>query len=104
MPQKLNNFGPATLSINLNYYGRNTTRFDVAVVVKPQYDDRNVSPQELVDYTNNHTDLRAALYRSGDLDLAKQLIAAAQADYARALELRPGFPAAEEALANLENG
>ena len=76
VPQKLNNCGPATLSINLNYYGRSTTQFDVAGVVKPHYDDRNVSPEELVAYTNQQTDLRAALYRSGDLDLAKRLIAA----------------------------
>ncbi len=76
VPQKLNNCGPATLSINLNYYGLQQTQFDVAQVVKPHYDDRNVSPEELVDYTNEYTELRAALFRGGSLDLAKQLIAA----------------------------
>ena len=76
MPQKLNNCGPTNLSINLNYYGMETTQFDVADVVKPHYDDRNVSPQELVDYANEHTRLRASLYSGGDLRLLKQLLAA----------------------------
>ena len=76
VPQKLNNCGPATLSINLNYYGLEQTQFDVANIVKPHYDDRNVSPEELVDYTNQHTPLRAALFRGGNLELAKRLIAA----------------------------
>ena len=76
VPQKLNNCGPATLSINLNYYGLEHTQLDVATVVKPHYDDRNVSPSELIDYTNNFTNLRAALFRGGDLDMAKRLIAA----------------------------
>jgi len=76
VPQKLNNCGPATLSINLNYYGLEQTQFDVAQIVKPHYDDRNVSPEELVDYTNNHTELRASLYRAGNLEIIKKLIAA----------------------------
>jgi len=75
-PQKLNNCGPTNLSLNLNYYGLESTQFDVAGVVKPHYDDRNVSPQELVSYTNNHTDLRASQYSGGDLLLLKQLLAA----------------------------
>jgi tetratricopeptide (TPR) repeat protein len=75
-PQKLNNCGPTNLSINLNYYGIETTQFDVADVVKPHYDDRNVSPQELVDYANEHTPIRASLYSGGDINLLKRLLAA----------------------------
>jgi tetratricopeptide (TPR) repeat protein len=75
-PQKLNNCGPTNLSINLNFYGMESTQFDIADVVKPHYDDRNVSPQELVDYTNERTPLRASLYSGGDLNLLKQLLAA----------------------------
>lgn len=75
-PQKMNNCGPTNLSLNLNWYGLETTQFDVANIVKPHYDDRNVSPQELVGYTNNHTPLRASLYSGGDLQLLKQLLAA----------------------------
>jgi len=75
-PQKLNNCGPANLSINLNFYGLESTQFDVSAAVKPHYDDRNVSPEELVDYVNQQTSLRAILYRGGDLLLLKRLIAA----------------------------
>jgi tetratricopeptide (TPR) repeat protein len=75
-PQKMNNCGPANLSINLNFYGLESTQFDVADVVKPHYDDRNVSPEELVAYVNQRTSLRATLYRGGDLLLLKRLIAA----------------------------
>ena len=75
-PQKLNNCGPTSLSINLQYYDLPNTQFDVADVVKPNYDDRNVSPQELVDYVNNYTDLRATLHSGGTLSLLKQLVAA----------------------------
>jgi tetratricopeptide (TPR) repeat protein len=72
----MNNCGPANLSINLNFYGLESTQFDVADVVKPHYDDRNVSPEELVAYVNQRTSLRATLYRGGDLLLLKRLIAA----------------------------
>ena len=75
-PQSLNNCGPTNLSINLNYYGLETTQFDVAEVVKPHYDDRNVSPQELVNYTNEYTDLQASRFSGGDLTLLKKLLAA----------------------------
>ncbi len=75
-PQSLNNCGPTNLSINLNYYGLETTQFDVAEIVKPHYDDRNVSPQELVKYANEYTDLQASLFSGGDLTLLKKLLAA----------------------------
>lgn len=75
-PQKLNNCGPTNLSISLQFYGLPTTQFDVAEVVKPNYEDRNVSPEELVDYVNAFTELEAAVYRAGDLALLKQLLAA----------------------------
>lgn len=76
VPQKLNNCGPANLSINLQFYGLETTQFDVADVVKPNYEDRNVSPEELVAYVNDHTPLQAAVYRNGDVALLKRLLAA----------------------------
>ncbi len=75
-PQKLNNCGPTNLSIALAYHGVAVDQFDVAAVVKPHYEDRNVSPEELADYVNNHTALRANLYVGGNLTLLRQLIAA----------------------------
>ncbi len=75
-PQKLNNCGPTNLSMNLNYYGLETTQFDVAAVVKPHYDDRNVSPQELVSYTNELASIRASQFSGGGLTLLKELLVA----------------------------
>ena len=63
----------------LDYYGAPDTQIDIANLIKPHYDDRNVTPEELVAYVNEETDLRAAVYRGGDIDLLREL-------------LRAGFP------------
>jgi len=75
-PQKFNNCGPTNLSIVLRYYGLPDDQFDVAAVVRPTYEDRNVSPEELAAYVDEHTDLRTAVFRGGDLDILKRLLAA----------------------------
>ena len=75
-PQKFNNCGPTNLSIVLNYYGIPDDQFAVAAVVRPTYEDRNVSPEELADYVNNQTPLRAVVVRGGRLETLKQLVAA----------------------------
>jgi tetratricopeptide (TPR) repeat protein len=72
----MNNCGPTNLTINLNYYGSGVTQQEIASVVKPHYDDRNVSPDELVGYANEFTPLRASLFFGGDLPLLKELLAA----------------------------
>ena len=76
IPQKFNNCGPTNLTIVLNHYGLDVDQFDVAGVVRPNYEDRNVSPGELVAYVNDHTPLRAAAYVGGDLDLLRRLLRA----------------------------
>jgi hypothetical protein len=76
VPQKFNNCGGATLSINLAYYGYDIPQLDIADVLKPNYEDRNISPEELVAYTKNHTGLRATVHWGGDLTLLKRLITA----------------------------
>ncbi|CUS05893.1 Tetratricopeptide TPR_1 repeat-containing protein [Candidatus Promineifilum breve] len=76
IPQKFNNCGPTNLTIVLNHYGVDVDQFDVAGVVRPNYEDRNVSPGELVAYVNDHTPLRAAAYAGGDLDLLRRLLRA----------------------------
>jgi len=76
IPQKFNNCGPANLSINLAYYGVDVPQLDIAASIRPTYDDRNVSPHELVDYVNNETNLRAAAFSGGDLVTLQRLIAA----------------------------
>ncbi len=76
IPQKFNNCGPTNLTLVLNHYGIDVDQFDVAAVVRPNYEDRNVSPGELVDYVNGQTALRAAAYAGGDIDTLRALLAA----------------------------
>src|SRR6266542_3143421 len=48
--QGWNNCGPTTLRMMLSYYGRNDTQKEIASFTKPDWDDKNVSPSELVAY------------------------------------------------------
>jgi tetratricopeptide (TPR) repeat protein len=75
--QGANNCGPATLSIYLHYYGWQGNQDNIAQVVKPIPEDRNVNPDELVYFVRTHTGWLNAEFRvGGDLTLLKQLIAA----------------------------
>ncbi|MBL1130693.1 MAG: tetratricopeptide repeat protein [Chloroflexi bacterium] len=76
IPQKFNNCGPANLTINLAYYGHPVDQLDLAAQIRPQYEDRNVTPWELAAYVNEQTPLRASVFSGGDLDTLKRLIAA----------------------------
>ncbi|MCP4428347.1 MAG: hypothetical protein GY803_27990 [Chloroflexi bacterium] len=76
IPQKFNNCGSANLSLTLAFYGHEADQLDIAAVLKPNYDDRNVSPHELAAFVNEQTPLRADVYSGGDPDLLKRLIAA----------------------------
>jgi tetratricopeptide (TPR) repeat protein len=74
--QSFNNCGPANLTQMLNYYGNPVTQADVAAYLKPNPQDRNVSPWQLSDYVNNFTDLRSSAHSGGDIDLLRRLLAA----------------------------
>ncbi len=74
--QGFNNCGPANLTINLNFYGNPTTQTEAAAFLKPNREDRNVSPWQMVDYVNERTDMRAFIASGGDLNLLKRLLAA----------------------------
>ncbi|MCP5099132.1 MAG: hypothetical protein GY943_26560 [Chloroflexi bacterium] len=76
IPQKFNNCGPANLTITLDFYGHTVDQLDVGGKIKPNYDDRNVSPWELVDYVNESTPLQADYFVGGDINLLKRLLAA----------------------------
>jgi hypothetical protein len=76
IPQKFNNCGPTNLTLVLNYHDIDVDQFDVAAVVRPNYEDRNVSPEELVNFVLNETGLQAGVYRGGDLNLLRQFLAA----------------------------
>ncbi len=75
IPQKFNNCGPTNMTIVLNYYGIDVDQFDVAGVARPNYEDRNVSPGELVSFVTGHTELAAGSFAGGDITLLRRLIA-----------------------------
>ena len=73
--QKLNNCGPVSLAVAADYYGLSVTQFDAAAVVKGSPNDRNVSPEEMVDYLRSLG--LGAVYRvDGSRDLMQRLLAA----------------------------
>lgn len=76
VPQQFNNCGPANLSIVLNYFGHHIDQQEIGQALKPNYDDRNVSPHELAAFVNEHTLLRGEVYRGGDFALLRRLLAA----------------------------
>jgi len=76
VPQGFNNCGPANMTIMLNYYGLEATQAEAASYLKPNPEDRNVSPWQLSDYVNEQTILSSTAHSGGDLALLKRLLAA----------------------------
>ncbi|MFW6042389.1 MAG: C39 family peptidase [Chloroflexota bacterium] len=74
--QEFNNCGPANMTIALNYWGDSTTQEQAAEYLKPNEEDRNVSPWQISDYVNEFTSLRSTVHSGGDMELLKQFIAA----------------------------
>lgn len=75
--QDWNNCGPATLALQLRYWGWQGDQYDISEVIKPTRDDRNVNVEELVYYVRNRSGWLNAEYRvGGDLEMIKKLIAA----------------------------
>ena len=75
--QTWNNCGPATLAMGLNYWGVNDTQAKVASVVKPDPNDKNITPEQMVDYVLEETaGLGAVTRHAGDLALLKRLVVA----------------------------
>ncbi len=73
--QSWNNCGPATLAMTLSYFNLALTQDQTAAVLKPNPEDRNVSPWEMTDYVNNETDFRAVYRVNGDLYTVRRLLA-----------------------------
>ena len=75
--QGINNCGPATLAMILRMYGWEGDQNDIANIIKPVPQDRNVNPDELRYYVMNEAGwLRAEIRVAGDLQLLKSLLAA----------------------------
>jgi tetratricopeptide (TPR) repeat protein len=75
--QTINNCGPATLAMNLKYYGWDGTQETISELIKPVPEDRNVNVEELVYYVRTRAGWLNAEFRvGGNLELLKQFIAA----------------------------
>jgi len=72
--QTFNNCGPASLSMVLSYFGRSETQGDIAAVIKPYDDDKNVTAEELVSYANS-LGYSARIIEGGDVNLLKAFVA-----------------------------
>jgi tetratricopeptide (TPR) repeat protein len=71
-----NNCGAATLTMMLRMYGWEGNQDDIASVIKPNVDDKNVNIDELVYYVRNYAGWLSADFRvAGDIELLKRLLA-----------------------------
>lgn len=73
--QTWNNCGPATMAMALTYFDMNLTQEETAAVLKPNPEDRNVSPDEMAAYVNNETPQRALFRANGNLDMLRRFVA-----------------------------
>jgi tetratricopeptide (TPR) repeat protein len=71
--QTWNNCGPATITMNMSYFGRPETQVEAAQFLKPNRDDKNVSPEELAAFART-TGLEAIVRRGGTIDQLKLLL------------------------------
>jgi tetratricopeptide (TPR) repeat protein len=73
--QTWNNCGPATIAMAISYFALYLDQKQTAAVLKPNPEDRNVSPHEMGAYVNNETPYAAVNRTNGTLETVKQLIA-----------------------------
>ncbi len=73
--QGWNNCGPTTLAMALSYWGRSETQYDVAPILKPDPEDKNVSLSEMEAYTRD-LGLGAIVRAGGTLERLKALVRA----------------------------
>ncbi len=73
--QTWNNCGPATITMALSYYGWQQDQAAAARVLKPNREDKNVSPHELAAYVEEASNVKAIVRMGGTLDVLKLLLA-----------------------------
>lgn len=72
--QRLNNCGPVTIGMALSFYGRTETQYDIAPILKPHPQDKNVSVAEMAWYATT-VGFDAIASPAGSLELLKRLLA-----------------------------
>ncbi len=73
--QTWNNCGPATITMAMSYYGWQEGQAVAGSALKPNREDKNVSPRELAAFVDEASDLKAIARMGGSLDLLKRLLA-----------------------------
>lgn len=72
--QTWNNCGPATLSMALSYFDLYHPQTQIADAIKPDPEDRNVTPEEMVTYVGSETELQAISRVNGRLQMIRQFL------------------------------
>ena len=73
--QTWNNCGPATLSMNLSFYGWSGGQADAAKFLKPDPEDKNVSPHEMAAFARS-LGFEAVMRVDGSVPLVKEFLRA----------------------------
>ena len=73
--QTWNNCGPATVTTALSYYGWQEDQEYAKDLLRPNREDKNVSPYELVEFVNAQTGVNAIARMGGNLNILRALIA-----------------------------
>lgn len=74
--QTWNNCGPANITMALSYYGWREDQKVAADYLKPDPEDKNVNPGEMVSFVNERSGVRAITRIGGDITLLKAFLAA----------------------------
>ncbi|MFN8448838.1 MAG: tetratricopeptide repeat protein [Anaerolineae bacterium] len=74
--QGWNDCGPANITMALSHFGWRETQEYAASILKPNTEDKNVSPSEMVSFVRQQTQVSAITRMGGDIELVKDFIAA----------------------------
>lgn len=74
--QGWNNCGPANITMALSFFGWRESQDYAAQFLKPNDEDKNVSPSEMVAFVRQQTQVSALTRYGGDMELLKDFIAA----------------------------
>ena len=73
--QTWNNCGPANITMALSYYGWKQGQEVAQSYLRPDKEDKNVNPSEIVSFVNENTGVRALTRIGGTMDILKNFIA-----------------------------
>lgn len=74
--QTWNNCGPANITMALSFYGWRQSQTFAQQWLKPDTEDKNVTPAEMVNFVNTQTQVKAITRIGGDMEMLKDFIAA----------------------------